>query len=573
MRTSVPPTKHLASSIRRYFHGLLLVVGMLFPLAAKAQTIPKRPTAESTEAVAPEDTLGRTTPRGTVLGFLSAARKDDNETATRYLHTRLRGKPAEELAHQLFVVLNQRLSANLYQMSDQPEGSMADPLRPNLELVGTLPSSNGDVEILLERLDRKNAASLWLFSSETLRSIPDLYKEVNAVPVDSILPRFLVETKIGNARLFEVVAFFIGMPLFYLLIGLFNRLINRLVGTLRRRLQRSPQLPDPGLAPRPIRLLMLSFCIHWLLSHFSISLLGRQFWSAIATIITITAVVWLFILLNHWSERRIRVRLARRTSRGATSVVRLVLSVADLLVVFIGVLFGLHHFGQSPTAVLAGLGVGGIAVALAAQKTLENFIGGTSVILDDVVRIGDMVTLGAMSGTVERIGLRSTQIRTLNRTLVSVPNGQLANASLENIAMRDKFWFHQNLNLQKDTSSSKMRSFVESTTKLLTQDPHAEPASVRVSFLRLGEFSLDVEIFAYIYAKDWPSFLQIQGEFLLRIMEILQEADIQMAVQPHSVSLTVPITGNGDSAQAFGPAFTPGEKPAAQRRQAAKRDR
>jgi MscS family membrane protein len=572
MRTN-PPKKHLAGSIRRYFSWLLLVVGMLFPLAAKAQTIPQLPTAESTQAVAPEDTLGRTTPRGTVLGFLSAARKNDNETATRYLNTRLRGQPAEELAHKLFVVLNQRLSSNLYQLSDRPEGSMADPLQPNLELVGTIPSSNGDVEILLERLDRKNAGSLWLFSNETLKSIPDLYNEVNAVPVASVLPRFLTETKIGNARLFEVVAFFIGMPLFYLLIGLLNRLFSRLVGPLRRRLRRSPQLPDPGTLPRPVRLLVLAFCIRWLLSRFSISLLGRQFWSAIASIITITASVWLFILLNHWFERRIRVRLARRTKRGAVSVVRLARSVVDLLVVFVGVLFALHHFGRSPTAVLAGLGVGGIAVALAAQKTLENFIGGTSVILDDVVRVGDMVQLGDMSGTVERIGMRSTQIRTLNRTLVSVPNGQLASTSLENIAMRDKFWFHQNLSLRKDTSSSQMRSFVESTTKLLTQYPNAEPASARVSFLRLGAFSLDVEIFAYIFAQDWPSFLQIQGELLLRIMEILEEADIHMAVQPYSVNLVAPITTNGDGPQTFGPSFAPDKKHIAPRRDAAKHER
>jgi MscS family membrane protein len=184
-----------------------------------------------------------------------------------------------------------------------------------------------------------------------------------------------------------------------------------------------------------------------------------------------------------------------------------------------------------------------------------------------------MIKMGDMRGTVEHIGLRSTQIRTLNRTIVSVPNGQLANASLENITMRDKFWFHQNLSFRKETSSSQIRSFIESTTNLLTQYPNADAASVRVSYLRLGLFSLDVEIFAYIFAQDWPGFLQIQGELLLRVMEILQEADIQMSVQPHSVTLMKPITVNGGSALTFGPSLAPDERLAASRQQRATHER
>ena len=111
-------------------------------------------------------------------------------------------------------------------------------------------------------------------------------------------------------------------------------------------------------------------------------------------------------------------------------------------------LVALYHFGLNPTAALAGLGVGGIAVALAAQKTLENVIGGISVIVDKVASVGDTLRVGGTVGTVEDIGLRSTRIRTLDRTLLSVPNGQIANLSLENLSARDKFWFHPKLCLR-----------------------------------------------------------------------------------------------------------------------------
>jgi MscS family membrane protein len=188
---------------------------------------------------------------------------------------------------------------------------------------------------------------------------------------------------------------------------------------------------------------------------------------------------------------------------------------------------------------------------------LENLFGGTSLILDRVMSVGDMVKVGDKQGTVEVVGLRSTRIRTLDRTMVSMPNGYIASVSLENFSTRDKFWFHQYLSLRRDTSSAQMRPFVEGATNLLKQHPGADQASVRVSFLSLGAFSLDVEIFAYIRAGDWVHFLEMQGELLLQIMDILQETGIQMAVQPHAVSVMPPTRSDGNGAQALAVDYAP----------------
>ena len=135
-------------------------------------------------------------------------------------------------------------------------------------------------------------------------------------------------------------------------------------------------------------------------------------------------------------------------------MLRLVRRVADVLVVAAGGLVTLHYFGVDPTAALAGLGIGGIAVALAAQKTLENVIGGLSIIFDQAVRVGDFLKLGDTVGTVDSIGLRSTRIRTLDRTILSVPNGQIANVNIETLSARDKFWFHHFVGLRYETTSS-----------------------------------------------------------------------------------------------------------------------
>jgi MscS family membrane protein len=521
----------------------LMFLGVLFlsPVSAPAwaQVVtPGLPAPTKPEPL--KDALGRTTPRGTVLGFLSAAHKDDDETAARYLNTPLRGKPATVLARQLFVVLDRRLPARLNQLSDEPDGSLLDPFKPQQDLIGTISSLNGNVDIFVERVDRANSGPIWLFASRTLDSIPDLYEEINVASPESILPRSWVKTRLAGIPLFEFLIAFVGLPLIYLLTALLSYLLSPLVGLLRRRLRKTTDLPNPEILPKPIRLLFLAAVVRWTVSKVTLPLLARQFWISAATVIMIAGCVWLFILLNSALEDVIRHRLARSGRHsGATSIVRLARSVVDLFAVFVGLLVVLHHFGVNPTAALAGLGVGGIAVALAAQKTLENVIGGASVIFDRALRVGDVLKVGDIQGTVEDIGLRSTRVRTPDRTVISVPNGLVANASLENVSARDKFRFHPNLSLTRETTAIQMRSVIDSVNNLLAKNSRVELDSIRVRFLGFAPSSLDVDVFAYVLADNWTTFLGIQQELLLQIMEIVQTAGTQLAIQSHAIYLAV----------------------------------
>jgi len=269
----------------------------------------------------------------------------------------------------------------------------------------------------------------------------------------------------------------------------------------------------------------------------SLSLLARQVSSTIAVVIAILACVWLLIHGDAWCERHILGRLRPSASSGYASVLRLTRRVIDGLVLFAGLLFALHHFGINPTAALAGLGVGGIAVALAAQKTLENVVGGISLILDQAVRVGDTLKLSETVGTVEDVGLRSTRIRTLDRTLVSIPNGQIANMSLETLSARDRFWFHPLVSLRRETTAAQVRTIVAGIRNLLSDQSHVDSTSVRVRLLRFGAFSLDVDISSYIYARDWDHFLEIQEELLLRVMQIVQEAGAEIALPSQTTYL------------------------------------
>jgi MscS family membrane protein len=190
-----------------------------------------------------------------------------------------------------------------------------------------------------------------------------------------------------------------------------------------------------------------------------------------------------------------------------------------------------------PTPALAGLGVGGIAVALAAQKTLENVIAGASLIFDQAVRVGDSLKVGTIEGTVDHIGLRSTRIRTLDRTVVSVPNSQIANLSLETFSARDKFWFHPIIGLRYETTPDQLRTVVNAITQLLRDHQSIESPSVRVRFVRLGASSLDVEVFAYAYARDWPQFLELQEQLLFGVTDIVSRAGTEIAFPSQTMYL------------------------------------
>jgi Small-conductance mechanosensitive channel len=290
--------------------------------------------------------------------------------------------------------------------------------------------------VILERVTRPNGAPIWLFSEATLESVPALYDEVTLGFGEGDVPRFLTRTRVLGIRVFEWIAVLLGLPLIYLLTILLNWVLRPVIRALWRRVARQSDLFERDVLPGPVRLLILVVAIRWLLSALPLPLLVRQFWSNLATVLTVVGVVWLLYFLSAETERFVRRRFPRANTAAAATLLRNASaarrSPGDLL----GVLILLRHYGIDPTPALAGLGVGGIAIALAAQKTLENVIAGASLIFDQAVRVGDFLKMGDVQGTVDKVGLRSTRIRTLDRTIVSVPNSQIANVSLETLGAR-----------------------------------------------------------------------------------------------------------------------------------------
>jgi MscS family membrane protein len=214
-----------------------------------------------------------------------------------------------------------------------------------------------------------------------------------------------------------------------------------------------------------------------------------------------------------------------RRPETANAVIRLSATLMKALAVILGLVVIFYYFaGINLTAVVAGLGIGGIAVAFAAQKTIENFFGGLFLVWDKPIRLGDYCKAGEHAGTVEHIGLRSTLIRSLNRTVVSIPNGQLSSISVENFALRDRFLFKHTLNLRYETTADQLRYLLAQIRELLYQHPRVDSASARIRFVAFGPSSLDAEIFAYVVETGYEQFLAVQEDLLLRIMDLVESS-------------------------------------------------
>jgi MscS family membrane protein len=467
------------------------------------------------------------------LGFLSAAYSQKYDIAAEYLDTHANERDSATLAKQLFFVLDRKLPAKLNNVSNDPLGTLSDPVDSKRELIGSVVTEDGSLDIFLQRVDHKGVP-IWLFSRETLVGIPDVYNEINSTTVEHYVPDFLLG-KVFGVSLFALTYFLVFLPLLYAVLSVINSLGSAALRYTLHRWAHRPWLSKRTFLPHSVRLLIVAATIAATIRKISLSLFARQIGSTIAALLLIVAFVWAMFRLNERLEAYFKRRMGKRGRLGATAILRPARRFMDLIAILIGLMIMLHKMGINASTTLAGLGVGGIAIALAAQKTLENVIGGASLIMDGSIRVGDFFKLGNVMGTIEVIGLRSTTVRTPDRTIVTIPNGQMATMTLENLSARDNFWLRQLICVEYQTPPAALTSLLEQVRELLERDSRIVPATSRVRFVRFAESNLELEVVAYILAKDWDRFLEIQEELLMKIRVLIETTGVGLGYPARAI--------------------------------------
>ena len=433
---------------------LALAIMCLLSSGLAAQTLPATiagkaasPRAEWTV----RDPFGRGTPQGTVVGFMVSARKGDYERALKYLDTRKSGKTGAKLVDELQVVLERGFSGKSgilgSKLEDHPDFSASK------EIIGTIETASGSLDVLLEKVRSGDGPPVWLFSSETLTKIPEFYQELDLRSLDRYFPRFMTRTSFLWFPLWQWMYILLVLPLSFVAAILLTRLLTPLLLMIVHRFTRTRVDHHFMRLTGPVRTFLLALAV-WTISSFSGSVLISLFWTYVSVTLTVIGTTWLCINLI---DMVIGLNEKRWTGvySGRITIIQLLSKLSKALAFLAGVLVVMYIAGVNITAALTGLGIGGIAVAFAAQKTLENLFGGIMIISDRPIRVGDFCKVGAY--TRHHRGHRpplNQRVRTLERTMVSIPNGQLAIMSLENFAFRDKILFHHKINLHPETTTS-----------------------------------------------------------------------------------------------------------------------
>lgn len=238
------------------------------------------------------------------------------------------------------------------------------------------------------------------------------------------------------------------------------------------------------------------------------------------------SLVWVLFRLLDVVAKRVGAKLSTSTEArdrsGVLSLASISANAAKVLLVFFGFILVLGQLGLNVTGIIAGFGIGGIAVALAGQKTLENLFGSFTLGIDQPLHIGDFIKIDDLSGTVEQVGLRSTRIRTLDRTLVTMPNGRLADMRIENYSSRDRMRLHAKIGLVYSTPPSAVRVIIEEMRAYFRAREDVFQESILVHLIDFGDSAFVIEVMVWKETRKWTDFLGFREEALLDLMEIVE---------------------------------------------------
>jgi MscS family membrane protein len=481
------------------------------------------------------DTLGRDNPRSAVTGFLEACGDRDYQRAAEYLDLNAiaeydRAQRGPQLAARLENILNSDSHFSVLRLSRDSQGDRGDDADPNREHIASVPLGDSPVTLDMQRMPlAPGGPQVWLFSRDTVAAIPKLAGNATPPAIARYLPPFFSSVQIAETPLWKWLALTLAVLLLLALSRQFDRLLAVLTRAAAPRMRAAAYLPWFQAIVEPVRVMLSLMLFRLALEAVGPAAIARLYIGRAAQALLVASIAWCLIRLVDLFLSRMEAKLDTRRLFASRSMLHLGRRTANAAIVVLAILLVLSNWGYNTATLVAGLGVGGIAVALAAQQTIANVFGGVSIIGDHPIGIGEFGKFGDLIGTVEDIGMRSTRIRTLSRTVVSVPNSSFAGYNLENYSLRDKLLFNPTLSIKRDTPEEQVRNLVEALKQMLAANELVESVPTPVRVTGLAAAALSVEIFCYVRTADTNRFYSIQGDLLLSINRALRQANVDLA--------------------------------------------
>jgi MscS family membrane protein len=523
---------------QRFFILLVLALAACLPLSAQSplgQILQGSP-ATGTPAK-PSDQLGRDTPYGTVYGFLQAAQPGNYSIAAQYLQMSpaRRQSEGDALAEKLYVTMNSAFAGSL-RPSRQPEGEPQEDVPLDRQKLGTMSAGDVDAPLELVRVTDPSAGRIWLIAADTLTSVPELYDQVSARRVETRLPAWTVKHQLAGMPYWQWFALLLLIPAAASAAWLLLVLLQFPLRWWARRHGQAELAQWHSVSGAAW--LLVGTIVHRIVGRYlGLPLLPRHYYNQLVAVVVIVGAFWILWRIIRWFLQRVRQRALAGGHSGTGSLMLLGERIVKAVVVLMALFLILGVLGFNMSTALAGVGIGTLAVGFGAQKTIENLFGGVSVLGDEVIRVGDVCKFGDRTGTVEDIGLRSTRVRTEERTLLAIPNGTVATINVENLSRRDKILFKTVLGLHTDTSQEHVRTVLSEIRRVLSGNPKIETSTIRVRLTELTSAALNVELVCYILTQDFNEFAGVREEVLLNIMNLVEDSGASLASSSQTLYL------------------------------------
>ena len=505
--------------------GLVVAVGLA---AARSAAAAGAAADDGVRAAA----AGAETPRELIESFLARTREGHFDEAARLLDPGFPVQRAEETARRLRAVLDRRLWVDLSTLSRMPGGTPDDALPPDVDRLGSVPGPSGPEPVLL----RRNAAGRWVIAASSLDRVDAWYERLPDRWLREHLPSWLFRS--GPRDLFYWQ--WLALPLLAVIAWIVARLLMLPVVVVGRRLlKRTAATWDDALLERlrgPLALGLAVLFVYLALPSLLLVAPAESFVQRTLKVIVLVVMFWggLRAVDVAFSEARHSTWL--RTRPQARGVLPFMAKAVKVLIFLVALVTTLQQMGYAITGLIAGLGIGGLAIALAAQKTFENLIGSIALSVDQPFHQGDLVKIDDLSGTIEEIGLRSTRLRTAQRTLVTLPNGKLADSRIENLSARERIRFFTTVGLAYGLAADGVRAVQEDLRKLLAGHPKAFEGSADVRIVQLAASSIDLEATAQFTCEP-AEFPALREQLLLEILEIVGRRGAALAFPTQTVHL------------------------------------
>ena len=461
------------------------------------------------------------TPQQALVALYSAFRMGDPESAALYLDLRyvpesLEEVPPVNIARGLLFIFSQQNVLDLTRISSEPEGSLEDGLPEDLEQFGTVSLSDEVIPVYLQRIEEADGTLVWRVSNATVVRTPDMWDELGYsdlnVWLSQVLPEFYV-LGMGNFQVAILVATAIG--------GWFiTGWISVLIAGLGGRFSSPWQHALSRFLRVPLRLILYVALIRIVIANLGLSVIAKAYLQS-SPLEYLVAVILAFGLLNLYRDYKIR-QLELQGDVEYVALIKPVVVIVRIIVATTAALMWADQAGFNVSTLIAGLGVGSLAVALAAQKTLENVIGAITLYTARPIRPGDWCRFGDIQGTVEEIGLRSVTLRTLNRTLVTVPNSMFSSADIENFSVRDRIRFFKLLELQMPTPDQ-LRAILGEFRTLFASHPMVRQDTVSIRLADIEAATAVIRLDGGIMTRDYQEYLAVAEDLNLRIIEIVHQ--------------------------------------------------